>query len=206
MRVGVTVAILLANVLLLGTQNAPGEEVVAEFALEYAKVTYPKADFRELLYVGINRQKLYHLKNDELVSVYEVSTSSHGAGNLLGSNKTPVGLHRIREKIGAGVPVGGVFVGKKYTGSTVEISTTNTQSERDDITSRVLSLEGLELGVNTGKKEIDSYHRKIYIHGTPEEGLIGKPASHGCIRMKNREVIELFKTVSEGTLVLILDN
>jgi len=181
-------------------------EVAVELLIEYLKIKYPEFDFNEFVYVGVKRQELYHVKDNKLVEIYDVSTAINGVGNKDGSHQTPIGLHRIQAKIGQNVPLGGVFVGKKYTGKTANISIQKLSSTNDDITSRVLTLQGEEIGVNYGTKDIDSYRRKIYIHGTPEEGLIGQPASHGCIRMKNKEIIELFEKISVGTMVIILNN
>ena len=95
------------------------------------------------------------------------------------------------------------MIGRVYSGQIATIYTDQTKSKTDDVTSRILWLEGLEKGLNKGA-EIDSYKRYIYIHGTSEEGRLGTPASHGCIRMKNKEVIELYDKIKIGTLVLIL--
>ena len=95
------------------------------------------------------------------------------------------------------------MVGRVFYGDIAIIYTNKKKSKTDDITSRIFWLEGLEEEKNKGKG-IDSYKRYIYIHGTSEEGRLGTPASHGCIRMKNKEVIDLYKTIEVGTLVLIL--
>lgn len=181
-------------------------EVAVELLIEYLNIKYPDFDFEELVYVGVKRQELYHIMDNKLVEIYDISTAINGVGNKEGSHQTPIGLHRIQAKIGQNVPLGGVFVGKKYTGKTANISSQKLFSANDDITTRILTLQGKEVGVNCGNEDIDSYHRKIYIHGTPEEGLIGQPASHGCIRMKNNEIIELFEKITVGTLVIILNN
>jgi len=185
-------------------ENNP--EIVVDLLIDYLQVKYPKVNFNELIYVGAKRQKLYYINQGKLVSVHDVSTAINGVGNQDGSEKTPLGLHKIQSKIGQNVPLGGVFVGKRFTGKTAEIITETKRTKCDDITSRILTLKGLESGINCGEDNIDTYHRKIYIHGTPEEGLIGQPASHGCIRMKNKEIMDLFDTVSVGVTVVILNN
>jgi len=157
----------------------------------------------EVIYVSIKQQKLYHIKHDSIIKEYIISSSSYGIGSTLGSNKTPIGLHSIREKFGEKTPINGKMTGRVFYGEIATIYTDETKSKTDDVTSRVLWLEGLEKGKNKGKG-IDSFKRYIYIHGTSEEGRLGKPASHGCIRMKNKEVIDLYKLVEVGTLVLIL--
>lgn len=101
--------------------------------------------------------------------------------------------------------MGGRFESRVYTGKTAPIYSDTTRSLTDDVTSRILWLHGEESGINKGRR-VDSFKRLIYIHGTSEEGRLGTPASHGCIRMKNEDVIELYSLVEEGTPVLILKN
>ncbi|NOY22243.1 MAG: L,D-transpeptidase [Acidobacteria bacterium] len=150
-------------------------------------------------------QTLYLVQNRRVLAIYPVSTAARGLGNRNGSYKTPTGTHRICRKYGENVPVGTIFCGRKDTGKIAKIYIDKTDTPKDYVTTRILRLEGLEPGVNKGKG-VDSYLRLIYIHGTPEEGLIGTPASHGCLRMKNADVIALFNAVPAGTLVEILAN
>jgi lipoprotein-anchoring transpeptidase ErfK/SrfK len=157
----------------------------------------------EVLYVSIKQQKLYHIQNDSIIKEYIISSSAYGIGSKAGSNKTPIGLHSIKEKYGDNTPINGRMTGRVFYGDIASIYTDETKSKTDDITSRIFWLEGMEKGKNKGKG-IDSFSRYIYIHGTSEEGRLGKPASHGCIRMKNKEVIDLYKLIEVGTLVLIL--
>jgi hypothetical protein len=164
---------------------------------------YISEDFTELLFISIEHQKMYHIKNNNIISEYVISSSIYGVGNKSGSNKTPLGLHKIKQKYGEATPINGRMVGRIFYGNIATIYTDETKSRTDDVTSRILWLEGIEDGKNKGKG-IDSYKRHIYIHGTSEEGRLGNPASHGCIRMKNKEVIDLYKTIEVGTLVLIL--
>lgn len=152
--------------------------------------------------VSIAAQRLYLMQEGRLFKTYPVSTSAFGPGALEGSNQTPLGLHRIRAMIGAGAPLGMVFKARKPTGRIAEIIKEPIDVPEDDVTTRIMWLEGLEPGVNQGGK-VDSYKRFIYIHGTPEEGLIGRPASHGCVRMYNADVIDLFDRLGEGALVYI---
>jgi len=134
--------------------------------------------------------------------VYPISTSKYGVGSAEKSNKTPPGTHRIVEKIGESAKSGAVFKAGIDTGKVATTYSDATDIREDLITTRILWLKGLEPGINRGKG-IDSYERHIYIHGTSEEGLIGTTASDGCIRMKNRDVLELFDLVPQGTLVEI---
>ena len=157
----------------------------------------------EVLYVSIKQQKLYHIQNDSIIKEYIISSSAYGIGSKAGSNKTPIGLHSIKEKYGDNTPINGRMTGRVFYGDIATIYTDETKSKTDDISSRIFWLEGMEKGKNKGKG-IDSFSRYIYIHGTSEEGRLGKPASHGCIRMKNKEVIDLYKLIEVGTLVLIL--
>lgn len=154
------------------------------------------------LEVIVSQQKMILFEGGRPVREYAVSTSSYGVGNRLSSNKTPLGRHRIAKKIGEGAPLGAIFKSRVFTGKASAINLSDRPGLEDRVTTRILWLEGLEKGVNRGGR-VDSFRRCIYIHGTPDEGLIGRPASHGCIRMKNREVIELFDRVPLGTPVLI---
>jgi len=176
-----------------------------DFLIDYVSIKYPGYNLENFIYVGVKRQKMYVIKNGSLVKTYCVSTSKNGAGSERGSEMTPVGLHRIHGKFGKDVPKGGIMVSRKFYGNIATIDTSKVSNGNDDITSRVLTLEGLEEGVNRGGK-IDSYDRNIYIHGTAEEGLIGQPASHGCVRMTNNDVMELFDIVEPGMYVIILNN
>jgi L,D-transpeptidase YbiS len=133
---------------------------------------------------------------------YPVSTAANGPGCELGSFCTPLGLHRIRLKLGGDCPAGSVFAARRPTGEIFSEALRRTHPGRDWILSRLLWLEGLEPGRNRGGR-VDSLRRFIYIHGTSDEDRIGTPASHGCIRMKNADVIDLFERVERGTRVEI---
>lgn len=189
----------------ISSQQPFSNAALLELILEYTSAAYPSETLSEFLYVGIRRQKMYHIKNNKIFSTYPVSTSSKGAGNNVGSFKTPTGLHFIAEKIGDNAPVATLFINKKNTGKVVPVNITEVSSNKDEITSRVLSLKGLQQGINKGKK-YDTFARGIYIHGTSDEASIGKPSSHGCIRMKNDDIIELFDLLSVGTKVVLINN
>ena len=164
---------------------------------------YISTDYSELLFVSIENQKMYHIKEGAIVKKYIISSSEYGTGSEAGSNKTPLGLHKVNEKYGDKTPINGRMIGRVFYGQIATLYNDKTKSKTDDVTSRIFWLEGLEKGKNKGEG-VDSYKRYIYIHGTSEEGRLGRPASHGCIRMKNNEVIDLYKTIAIGTLVLIL--
>ena len=133
---------------------------------------------------------------------YDISTSKYGLGSESGSHKTPLGLHRVVEKYGDSAPEGTIFKSRINTGRIAEIEMRPQNTKLDYVTTRILWLDGMEPGKNKGGN-VDSYHRYIYIHGTHEEGLIGRPASKGCIRMRNNEVIELHELVPIGTTIRI---
>lgn len=159
----------------------------------------------QALVVDVSSQQLYLFESGALVGSFPVSTAERGTGNQEGSLQTPLGLHRVDEKIGADAPRGMIFRGRQPTGELAEVLTGAAErAARDDVTTRILWLQGLEPGVNQGGN-VDSKQRYIYIHGTPEEGRIGRPASHGCVRMTNADVITLFDRVREGALVDIIE-
>ena len=187
---------------LLFTLFCFGQKQLIETAREYIETKCNKS-FNEVLFVNITEQKMYYIKEGGIVKTYVISSSSYGVGNKAGSNKTPIGLHKVKQKFGEKTPINGKMIGRVFYGDIATIYTHNTKSKTDDVCSRILWLVGLEEGLNKGEG-IDSYNRYIYIHGTSEEGRLGKPASHGCIRMKNKEVIDLYNKVAIGTLVLIL--
>ncbi len=155
------------------------------------------------LLVRVSEQRLSVLnESGELIRVYPVSTSKYGVGNRDGSHRTPPGRHAIREKIGAGCGEREVFIGRRAQGELERLREDGVTLPEDVITARILWLEGLEPGINQGDG-VDSYRRYIYIHGTNEEDKIGTPASHGCIRMRNRDVIELYDMVDPGCEVIV---
>ncbi|UCE18025.1 MAG: L,D-transpeptidase [Gemmatimonadota bacterium] len=180
----------------------PQQLISWEDALQKLESKFGLTSDEYALIVSIPEQKLRLVKGDETVRLYNISTSKNGAGNRAGSHKTPLGTHSIAEKIGRGAKFGSIFNARRNTGRTARIYTDNSETRKDLKTTRILWLKGMEPGINKGTG-VDTFRRLIYIHGTPEEGLIGTPASHGCIRMKNGDVIELFDFVQEGTLVEI---
>ena len=164
---------------------------------------FPDYSTTQVLVVDAAAQKMLLVENGKQVGEWVISTAEKGVGSQKGSDQTPLGAHRIAEKIGAGAPLGTIFKARQNTGQLVEILTEPGADSPDDyVTSRIMWLDGLELGQNKGGN-VDSHERFIYIHGTGEEGKLGKPASHGCIRMRNKDVIELFDRVRENTLVYI---
>ena len=139
-----------------------------------------------------------------LIKRYAVSTAANGAGELSGSYCTPRGQHVIRAKIGAGQPENAVFVRRRPTGELYTPELGELFPERDWILTRILWLSGCEPGFNR-MGEVDTMRRYIYIHGTADEAAMGKPASHGCVRMRNADVIDLFDRVAAGTPVEVVE-
>ena len=137
-----------------------------------------------------------------LVARYVVSTAANGAGCTKDSGCTPQGAHIIRAKIGAGAPVNTVFVGRRPTGEICTSELIAQYPNRDWILTRILWLSGTEIGFNR-LGNVDTMQRYIYIHGTPDSTDMGEVGSHGCVRMRNADVIELFDLVEAGTKVFI---
>jgi lipoprotein-anchoring transpeptidase ErfK/SrfK len=138
-----------------------------------------------------------------LVRRYQVSTSSRGVGERNGSFCTPRGRHVIRAKIGAGAPLNTVFVERRPTGEIYSSELAARHPGRDWILTRILWLSGCEPGVNR-LGDVDTMRRFIYIHGSPDTAEMGKPGSIGCVRMHNRDLVELFDLVPAGTSVNIV--
>jgi lipoprotein-anchoring transpeptidase ErfK/SrfK len=138
-----------------------------------------------------------------LLRRYAVSTAAKGAGEMSGSYCTPRGRHVIRAKIGAGQPENAVFAGRRPTGEIYTPELGARFPERDWILTRILWLSGCEVGFNRLGKT-DTMRRYIYIHGTPDSLRLGIPDSHGCVRMRNADLIELFDLVPAGTAVEII--
>lgn len=154
------------------------------------------------LEISIGEQTLRLLEGERTLAAYAVSTALKGPGEQCGSEQTPRGAHIVRAKIGAGAPAGAVFRGRRPTG---EIWTPELHAQfpgRDWILSRILWLSGTEVGRNR-LGQCDSMRRYIYIHGTPDSEPMGEPRSHGCIRMRNSDVIDLFERVPVYTPVFI---
>jgi L,D-transpeptidase YbiS len=139
----------------------------------------------------------------KLMRRYAVSSSGNGVGEMLGSYRTPRGKHVVRARIGAGQPVNAVFVSRRPTGEIYTPELGAQYPERDWILTRILWLSGCEVGFNR-LGECDTMRRYIYIHGTPDSVPMGIPDSHGCIRMRNTDLVELFDLVPAGTAVEII--
>jgi hypothetical protein len=155
-----------------------------------------------LIKISIDEQRLQLLDADRVIMDTVIATAANGPGEIMHSECTPRGWHRVRARIGAGSPPGTVFVGRRPTGEIYSPALKAAEPQRDWMLTRILWLCGLEPGRNRFG-DVDSMRRYIYIHGCPDEDAMGVPTSHGCVKMRNDEVIELFDRVPVGTRVLI---
>lgn len=157
-----------------------------------------------ILVVNVNHQTLSLYRQGKVIAKYKVSTAKNGVGQKEGSGQTPLGLHRMVSKIGEGAPPYTIFESRLDTGV---IWHPDSKRKDDPVLTRIFLLQGLQEGYNSGRDAdgtlVDSFERYIYIHGTHREDLLGTPASHGCVRMSNRDIIALFDRIPEGTLVWI---
>lgn len=152
-------------------------------------------DTQHQIVVSTREQKLALLDRGNVLAIYPVSTSKFGLGDWRGSRFTPLGKLQIAQKIGDNAPSGAVFKDRRRTGEIVAPDSPG----RDPIVTRILWLRGLEA------QNANAFSRDIYIHGTPEERLIGTAASYGCIRMRSSDVIQLYNIVGLGAAVIIVD-
>jgi lipoprotein-anchoring transpeptidase ErfK/SrfK len=152
--------------------------------------------------IDIAGQQLTVYADGSKVRRYPISTAKKGAGELMGSECTPTGWHRIRVKIGEDQPLNSVFVGRRATGEIYSAELGRHYPQRDWILTRILWLGGLEPGKNR-YGNVDTTWRYIYIHGCPDELMNGSPGSHGCIRMNNADMLDLFNRVEIGVKVYI---
>jgi lipoprotein-anchoring transpeptidase ErfK/SrfK len=153
--------------------------------------------------ISISLQQLDLLDDaGKLIKRYAISSAKNGVGEQNGSFRTPRGRHIVRAKIGAGAPFNTVFVERRPTGETYSPELAKRHPRRDWILTRILWLSGLERGYNR-LGQVDTMRRAIYIHGSPDTADMGRPGSRGCIRMHNRDIVELFDLVPVRTLVEI---
>jgi lipoprotein-anchoring transpeptidase ErfK/SrfK len=156
----------------------------------------------DFIHIKLSDQRLRLYKAGTLRREYPVSTARRGAGEQQGSEQTPRGWHRIRARIGEGCAAGTVFVGRRPTGERYSDALARRHPGRDWILTRILWLCGNEPGRNRFGA-VDSMRRYIYIHGCPDREPVGEPRSHGCVRMRSADLIELFDEVEAGFQVLI---
>lgn len=144
----------------------------------------------QYILIHASNQTMECYQDNQLCKSYLISTGKNGLGEKSGSECTPRGWHRIHSIIGLDYPVNSVFVGRKWTGEYYSSAMVERFPERDWILTRILQLDGLEKGFNSGG-DVDSLQRFIYIHGTPDINQMGIVGSHGCVRMRNTDIIEL---------------
>jgi hypothetical protein len=171
----------------------PSLRLVPLFSVVLTATGFAGVSVPDQVIVSVKEQKLLLVQEGKRVATFKVSTSKFGLGDAPGSMATPLGLLRVARKIGDGAPEGAVFHHRRWTG---EVLRPNAPG-RDPITTRIIWLSGLQPG------NARAFSRCIYIHGTPEEKRLGKPASYGCIRMKGRDVASLYRHLAVGALVQI---
>lgn len=174
-----------------------GNHVPDDFASACTKHGIAPTQF--LLLISVAGQTVSLFEQNKYVKTMSCSTSRFGIGQVEGSNRTPLGLHRIVEKIGAGVPAGTVFKARQVVGHVSQ-----PEFAAAKITTRIMWLEGLEPGFNLGGN-VDTHARYVYIHGTADQASIGRPDSCGCVHLSDADIIPLFDLLPSGTLVWICE-
>lgn len=154
----------------------------------------PTVDRDNQMVVSVRDQKMLLVRDGKPIKAYPVSTSKFGLGSQRGSNRTPLGNHVVAKKIGGGAPKGAVFKSRRQTGKIIKPNTIG----RDPIVTRILWLSGRD------SHNRNTFGRCVYIHGTPAEHKIGRPASYGCIRMKSNDVVDLYQRIGVGAGVKII--
>ena len=168
---------------------------IAAFAIILASCAAPR-DVDHHIVVSVHDQKLALIEKGNLIATYPVSTSKFGLSDRPGSFGTPVGELEVADKIGDGAPAGAVFKDRRRTGEVIPVDAPG----RDPIVTRIIWLRGRET------RNTNAFRRDIYIHGTPEERNIGRPASYGCIRMRSVDIINLYSQVGQGAQVSIMQS
>lgn len=185
---------------MLGLKPSPGIVLglislsVASFLSGCGTVPIFGQDSRNKMIVSVSDQKMLLVRDGQPIKSYKVSTSKFGVGDRPGSNKTPLGHMSVAKKIGCNAPPGAVFKSRRQTG---EVIAPNSPG-RDPIVTRILWLKGNE------DRNHNTYRRTIYIHGTPEEKKLGRPASYGCIRMSSRDIVDLYDRIGYGADVFVV--
>lgn len=156
----------------------------------------------DFLHISIADQRLYGFADGQLCVRLQVSTALNGPGERSGSNCTPRGRHQVRARIGDGLPEGAVLRGRRWTGEVWSPALAEQFPGRDWILTRILWLSGCEPGVNR-LGAVDTFRRYIYLHGTPDTEPMGVPLSHGCVRLRNADLLQLFPRVPPHCAVLI---
>src|SRR5256886_14169002 len=165
-------------------------------ALPLRAATIPAPNLATRVIISVRDQKLILIENGAIAATYQVSTSKYGLGDNWGSLATPIGLLQVAQKIGDHAPVGAVFHNRRWTGEVLQPNTPG----RDPIMTRIIWLRGLQAANS------HAFKRCIYIHGTNEEKIIGRPASFGCIRMRSNDVTALYNQLPLGAPVEIVQD
>lgn len=184
--------------LIAGGEETPGRPIrdVQQIILDH----YVHFAEERVVFVDVNHQRMYVLSKNQILQDFQISTSKYGEGEVANSNKTPLGLHFVAKKIGENAAMNTIFKSRSNTGKQA-VPNDEKYKDKDLITTRIMWLEGGEERNSLGSAS--SLRRYIYIHGTPDEALLGVPASHGCVRMRNIDVFALYEFVDEGTPVII---
>lgn len=181
----------------------PEAELEAMITQAVAKIaSYIGSDSTRWLLVDTARQRLVLINGRTPVGAWPVSTARVGLDNRQDSGGTPPGVHRVAQKIGAGCPLGTVFASRRDTGR-IWPRDAEPNAQDDLILTRVLTLTGCEPGLNQGPG-VDSEARYIYLHGTNDEAHIGEPVSHGCVRLTNADIVQVFDLINEGDPVVVV--
>lgn len=161
-----------------------------------------KLNYKKYIDVDVTNQRLSLIENNSVVKQFPVSTAKNGLGEKNGSECTPRGLHLIRAKIGKDAKENTVFIARRSSGEIYSSALRLQFPERDWILTRILWLSGLETGKNRGG-EVDTMRRYVYIHGSPDDDSFEAPSSHGCVKMRNKDIIELYEQTETGLPVSI---
>lgn len=162
-------------------------------------------DLNQVIVISIAQQRLQLRENNAVVMDVAIATAKNGPGEKAGSECTPCGWHQVRAKIGTGAELGTVFNSRRPTGEIFSPQLREQFPERDWILTRILWLSGLEPGKNR-LGDVDTMRRYIYIHGCANDVEMGVPTSHGCVNMRNEDVIDLFDRITPGTRVYITED
>lgn len=157
-----------------------------------------------MIQIDLKKQQLSLISDGKVIFDASISSARNGPGEIQGSEKTPRGWHVVRAKIGNGHAINSVFVGRRPTGEKFTEKLREENAGRDWILTRILWLSGLEPGFNR-LGNVDTMRRYIYIHGCPDNDVMGQPGSHGCIKMRNKDVVKLFDLIDVGEQVLITE-
>lgn len=200
MRANIHTLLVLLMCLIAQFSIASGTEEKEKKAKDVIQEHFSMLSTGKLIFVDVNTQLMHVMMDNEILQTFTISSSKYGEGEVPNSMKTPLGIHFIGKKVGGGAKLNTIFKSRSNTGRQA-VPNSRKFRDKDLITTRILWLEGGEERNSLGAKS--SMRRYIYIHGTPDEDLLGEPASHGCIRMRNIDVYALYEFAEEGTPVII---